>query len=162
MKCVACHFENPAHHQVCFRCTHQLDLSQIEVDPPRKTRAGELRWRWFPSSQTRAWRRAWQRTHRPVVWLASILPGSGHLMLGYERRALAFLVAWIVTSLIFNQGISLRPAGLCMTVQCFAMTDAYRLTWPTDPGWKRLMLVSFVSATVLALMAMIFIGGILW
>lgn len=164
MKCLACQFENPAHHQFCFRCTHQLDLREIEVDPPRRTRWGAHYWRWLPSSRLRTLRRRWDGLvlSRPVLWLVSILPGSGHLLLGYQYRGLAFLVSWIFLSLYFNQGISLRPAGFCMTLQCFAMTDAYRCASLTDPGWKKLMLVSLASAALLALVAMIYIGGILW
>jgi len=163
MKCVACKLENPQSEEFCFSCMHPLDLSRINTEPPRQTRVGKAAWTLFSGPSASRKRRILLQPfrHRFSVWLLSAIPGLGHLLSRYPHRALALFTAWLVICAVRGD-LSLRPQGYCMMLQCFAMSDAYRIATERHVGLLRMIAVNVVSAITLALLEMIFIGGILW
>jgi hypothetical protein len=163
MKCVACDLENPKANELCYRCSHPLDLSQISVEPPRQTRYGRLTWKLFPLSRVRYYQNLAERTskYHYLMWAISILPGLGHNLLGKPRWAMGLAAVWLLTSLAETGTLTLRPGSWVMMVQCFAMSDAYLRSRERTNHWALGILVNVLTAIVLALTEMHLLGGIL-
>lgn len=162
MKCVACELENPAARELCYRCSHPLDFSNLILDPPRQTQWGKFVWRATPrlSIPFRAFLRS--LAHYPkLAWTVSILPGLGHALLGKPRWALGLMGVWLLTSISEAGTLTLRPGSYVMMVQCFAMSDAYLRAREASSHWSLGLLVNLITAALLALTEMYLIGGIL-
>lgn len=165
MRCLACSFENPSGRDDCYQCGHLLDLSKLDLTPPRRGAADKLlggihgregrhwraRWRWFRGSRTSA----------PLAWILSFVPGLGHLLLDQGRWAGGLALAWLVACSSAG-ALTLRPTGYVMLVQCVAMTEAYRQASHPRPGWPAMLMMSLLTSAFLAVIEMICIGGILW
>lgn len=131
MTCPHCAWENPESQATCFRCGQELDLSHVEVEPPRRRSAP-----WVERFLAR-----WARHRRPSgdsrlaavgSALLSLVPGLGHLALGEPRRA-AFLLAIYAAVAVVAMGGAFptladwvtRPHWLPVSVHAWIMADAY-------------------------------------
>lgn len=163
MKCVACELENPAARELCYRCSHPLDFSNLILDPPRQTKWSKWVFKAAPPGRSAAYRRMIRRLpHLPfMVWAVSVIPGLGHALLGRPRWALGLLSAWLVVSIQETGAPTLRPGTWVMMVQCFAMADAYLKARDTTSHWAFGLLINLLTAAFLALTEMYLIGGIL-
>ena len=94
--------------------------------------------------------------------MLSFLPGTGHFLLRKEPWALGLFSLWLILSIAEAGHPTLRPGGLVMMVQCFAMSDAFIRA--RDKTHDRLysLMVNLLTAILLALTEMYLIGGILW
>ena len=163
MKCAACDMENPADRELCYRCSHPLDLSQITVVPPRQTPFGKLMWTVLPVGRIRFLEQLRERvaSNPYLVWFLSIIPGLGHAILSRRMFAAGLFVTWFVLSLGESGELSFRPRTWVMMVQCFAMADAFLKARDKKDHWAFGIFVNLVTAAVLAVTEMYIIGGIL-
>ena len=122
MQCISCGFENVPGMSTCVRCQSPLDLSSVDVHPPRRGSG------WASRAMNRL-RAMAQRRHslRPliqpllvpaygrVMW--SILPGLGQIL--YRQRWLGsgLLCAWLLAV-----AFSLLRAGTSSGALAFAAT----------------------------------------
>lgn len=162
MRCLACAFENPQQRAQCYRCGHMLDLSGLDLDPPRRGKVSQLIGSLTPRLAPRMWRgfRLWRIGARRA-WAVSVVPGLGHALLGQRRWALGLAGAWLLACIPYGE-VTLRPTGWVMMVQCVAMTEAFRQASLPRPRLSTMLLMSLLTSGLLALVEMICIGGILW
>ncbi len=142
MTCPHCGFENTEDRQACFRCGQVLDLSGVEVIPPRLRRGKPGN----PAMET--WTVWWNRHHpgrRAVehvsalaIFLASLVPGLGHFLLGEVRLAGWLALLWLVSALgtmLAEPPASYRPLlvwdwlfqprWIPLSVHAWILADAY-------------------------------------
>jgi len=142
MTCPHCGFENTEDRQACFRCGQVLDLSGVEVVPPRLRRGR-------PGNRAVEVWTVWWNRHRPAhrfvercsaltVYLASLLPGLGHLLQGEVRLAGGVALLWLVCAvgtMLVEPPVSTRPPlvwdwlfqprWIPLSVHAWIMADAY-------------------------------------
>lgn len=158
MTCPHCGWENADTRTTCFRCNQELDLSGVQVEPPRRRAAP-----WLERFLAR-----WARHRRPstdsrgpavVSALLSLVPGLGHLVLGEPRRAAFALALYAATALVSLGGALptlaewiLEPRWLPVSVHAWIMADAYatRLRQGgTRPGRPELLAVTLAALLLL-------------
>jgi hypothetical protein len=163
MKCVACDLENPQSNELCYRCSHPLDLSRVVVEPPRQTAVSKVIWTVLPLPRVRYYQALAKRSSKYpyLMWLVSILPGVGHALLGRTRWAFGLGLAWFLTSILETGTLTLRPGSWVMMVQCFAMSDAFLRAREKTEHWSLGLVVNIITAIILALTEMYLLGGIL-
>lgn len=109
MQCLNCGFENVPGLSACVRCQSMLDLSSLDIHPPRSRRRGSgpaesapqvvLAARNFRMRTADAARRAFNRRVLGPV-LAGIIPGVLQLRAGRRRLGRFLLIAWIAAILL--------------------------------------------------------------
>ncbi len=142
MTCPHCGFENTEERESCFRCGQVLDLSGVDILPPRlrrgapSNRVAEGVARWW--NQGFSWRRNLSRFSPLAAFLTSLVPGLGHALQGEQRRGGCLFLVWVGCALLvlvrdmpnswrpmFVPEWLLQPRLLPLTVHAWIMADAY-------------------------------------
>ena len=142
MTCPHCGFENTEDRHLCFRCGQVLDLSGVDVIPPRLhrgrpgNRAMEVWTLWW--NRHHPGNRVVERVSALAVFLASVVPGLGHFLQGEVRLAGWLALLWLVSALgamLADPPASFRPLlvgawlfqprWLPLSAHAWIMADAY-------------------------------------
>ncbi len=170
MTCPHCGFENTEDRGVCFRCGQGLDLSDVEIVPPRLRRGApgsplaERAVRWW--NRRHAWRRNLSRCSPLAAFLASLVPGLGHALQGEARRGLGLALVWSLCVLLvlipelpaawrwgYLPEWLLRPRLVPLTVHAWIMAEAYARR--VGSAGRRPGLPERVGATAVAVLLLV-------
>lgn len=146
MTCPHCGFENQEANVSCFRCGQALSMDDVEVVPERLKRgtpsSGLLeRFHVWRNRRGQGRRRdAPPRRQAAASAALSLVPGLGHSMMGYPRRAAVMLGLWVASigvTWLTDPPLApvpelvadwlLHPRWLPLAVHSFIMADAYQL-----------------------------------
>jgi hypothetical protein len=138
MECPNCTFQNTPGLPVCVRCQSRLDLTDIEVTPPRASGSlvvrSSRRWSWRVKAAAQYMGRSATATARNAIprevciseLLWSVVPGRGQVRHGHRVLGMCILVGWAVFILLaaMNAG---SPSGYffvfsAIGVHCFGVS----------------------------------------
>lgn len=170
MTCPHCGFENTEDRESCFRCGQVLDLSGVEVIPPRLIRGR-------PGNRAvEAWVVWWNR-HRPgpryverfsavAVFLASVIPGLGHFLQGEVRLGGWLALLWLISvlaTMLADLPVSYRPLLVWdwlsqprlipLSLHAWIMTDAWSRRVRMSNRRLRIAEVAILTLTAVVLLS---------
>lgn len=157
MQCWNCGFENLPGLTACARCTSRLELSQIEFEPPRASRArlatrAARQWHGLRDvvRECRDWFRHISTLEEgpvptsAVAW--SLLPGGGQIREGYVTIGGFVVVSWAILGVLALLHLATQWQSLYVTLMIVLHTLAFFAT--LAPSLRHVSRVTRVLAPI--------------